>query len=63
MTTTQRPSSGEVEETKRPRGKDLTPYLRAKTIGARSVGASYGKIAKALDLPVTTVRTTIKMAD
>ena len=41
----------------------MTPCQRAMIIGARIAGASYRTIAKTFDLPVTTVRYTIKLAD
>jgi transposase len=48
-----------ADNTKPKRGKELTPYQRGLISGMRSAGASYTKISKHLDIPVSTVRGSI----
>jgi transposase len=42
------------------RGKELSPYLRGQIMSAREEGASFRDIAKRLEIPVSTVFTTVK---
>jgi transposase-like protein len=40
------------------RGKELSPDLRAQIVGARRIGASWAKISKEFNVPISTARYT-----